>query len=582
MSLFQGNGGQISPLPVNRTIVEKVAPPEITKNVRAMFESGNLPDRHEVKKINAMLDMPREPSEYEMKMAERQEGLARSNENISTEAVEVQKGSTKSLLSQWNQKGAEEFHIERKAIKIAESDGKVFESQPVVRSDVVRCDEYTPDDQEVQKGTTQNLLKQWSVKGTEEFKQERKPIKIAECQGQVLENTPIKRHDVVNSNTDYVVEGAEVQKGTTKNLLSQWKNKGDEEFVQERKPINLAECQGQVLESTPIKRLDVVNSNTDYVVEGAEVQKGTTKNLLSQWKNKGDEEFVQERRPINLAECQGQVLESTPIKRHDVVNSNTDYVVEGAEVQKGTTKNLLSQWKNKGDEEFVQKRKPINLAECQGQVLESTPIKRHDVVNSNTDYVVEGAEVQKGTTKNLLSQWKNKGEEEFVHERKPINLAECQGQVLESIPIKRHDVVNSSSDYVVEGTEVEKGTTKNLLSQWKHKGGEEFVHERKPINIAECQGQVLESTPIKRHDVVNSSNEYIVEGAEVEKGTTKNLLSQWKHKGEEEFRAEKKPICLIENENSGSVVESQPSVRTDVTREEDNTEEVRICAHQCF
>ena len=46
-ALFEG-GGNVSPIPVNRQVVEKVAPPAITKNVCAMFETGQIQDRHEV------------------------------------------------------------------------------------------------------------------------------------------------------------------------------------------------------------------------------------------------------------------------------------------------------------------------------------------------------------------------------------------------------------------------------------------------------------------------------------------------------------------------------------------------------
>jgi len=46
------SGDSVSPssMVVNRQHVEKVAPPEITKNVRRMFESGEIADRHQVPK----------------------------------------------------------------------------------------------------------------------------------------------------------------------------------------------------------------------------------------------------------------------------------------------------------------------------------------------------------------------------------------------------------------------------------------------------------------------------------------------------------------------------------------------------
>jgi hypothetical protein len=55
--------------------------------------------------------------------------------------VQVQEGLTKSLLSQWQAKGNQEFRSERRPIILAEAEGVVLESQPCPqRPDVVRED----------------------------------------------------------------------------------------------------------------------------------------------------------------------------------------------------------------------------------------------------------------------------------------------------------------------------------------------------------------------------------------------------------------------------------------------------------
>jgi len=560
--------GSTSPVPVNRQVVEKVAPPEITKNVRAMFESGQMAERHQVKKtVVPKLDI----SEVDAGVFEstpeplKIEGLVRSADQF--EVMEVQKGTTKSLLSQWNKKGNEEFRSEKKMINIVEGDGKILESTPVKRSDVVSSEAAsTPEVREVKQGATKNLLSQWQTKGSEEFRSDKKVINLQEAEGKVLESTPIKRTDVVRSD-EYVAEGTEVQKGTTRNLLDQWKTKGSEEFKTERRPINLTEAEGKVLENEPVRRTDVVNSDCSLVSDGPGVEKGTTKNLLNQWKTKGQEEFKTDRKPIIIAEVEGQVVENEPEKRLDVVNSQTS-ITDGTEVQKGTTKNLLNQWKVKGTEEFKVEKKLINLMEAQGQIVENEPVRRTDVVNANNSDAPDGTEVEKGMTKNLLNQWKVKGTEEFKVDRKPITISEDQGQITENEPVKRTDVVNSNSTVASEGSEVERGTTKNLLNQWKIKGTEEFKSERKPIVISEDQGQVIENEPTKRTDVVNANSEVVPEGSEVQKGTTKSLLSQWKQKGTEEFKSERKSIIIVEDD--GKVVENEPEPpRSDVVRQDD-------------
>jgi hypothetical protein len=63
------------------------------------------------------------------------------------------------------------------------------------------------------------------------------------------------------------------------------------------------------------------------------------------------------------------------------------------------------------------------VAEGEGTVAESEPVRREDVVRAD-DIYSEGDTIQQGTTRNLLSQWKNKGTEEFQPQRKSIIIAD--------------------------------------------------------------------------------------------------------------------------------------------------------------
>src|SRR6218665_1803841 len=616
------------PTPVNREPIEKVAPPEIKKKVRNMFETGKLTDLHESSKTEdetyevlpgsgvfenvpvriegvvresdlneegegvqrgttkSLLDhwktkmtgddnvkvSPNRPvfvTEAEGKVVEstpiHRDDVVRE-EDLDWDAAHIEKGLTKSLLSQWSTIGSTEFKSPKKRINDANAEGKVLERKPIRRNDVIREDDVIAESELVQKGTTRGLLSQWSVKGTEETRTERKPIRIAEGEGRVSENEPIKRKDVVREE-DVSLEGEQVEKGFTKSLLSQWKSKDKEVFRVEKRVINVAEDDGRVVESQPIRRDDVVRASDNDDIEA--VQKGTTKSLLAQWKTKATDDYKPGlKRPINIADAEGKVLENEPIQRSDVVREG-DIALEGEQVQKGTTRTLLNQWQNKR-EEFKKDKTPIVVAEAEGTVAENVPTRRDDVVREN-DVEAEGERIQRGTTKALLSQWQNK-RDDFRKDKTPIILDEAEGTIAENDPIKRTDVVREE-DFHAEGEVVQRGTTKSLLSQWKFKGSQEFVAERKPIDIAEGEGKVSENEPVQRSDVVHEYDNN-VEDEEVQKGILKSLREQGKKKESEEFKIAKRNIVI--NEDEGRVVENEPQIRDDVVRENELDAEVQV------
>jgi len=391
---------------------------------------------------------------------------------------QVQRGITKNLRAQWMTKGSEEYRTEKQPIVVAEGEGKVAENEPIRRPDVVHSDDVCDAGEFVQRGTTKSLLSRWSKPETNERVIERRPVVVAEDEGRILESEPTRRTDVVHAD-DLDVEADVVQKGTTRSLLSQWKCKGTEEYKTERKVINVAEDEGKIIENEPVRRSDVVHAD-DAFLEQDQVQRGMTKSLMTQWSKKGTEEFQVERKPIVLAEAEGKIAESEPIRRDDVIHCD-DVDISGESVSRGMTRNLLSQWAVKGSEEFVVERKPIVVAEGEGRVAENEPTARSDVVRAD-DWPVEGEQVQSGMAKSLVSQWKHKGQEEFRVERKPIIVAEVEGQIVENEPTVRSDVVRSD-EMSTEGETIKRGITKSLLTQWKTKGSKEYKPQRKSIII---------------------------------------------------------------------------------------------------
>lgn len=97
-------------------------------------------------------------------------------------------------------KGTEEFKVERKAIVIAEDDGKVVENSPQrPRDDVVRED-YTENTAELpSRGQARLLTEKWAAP-REEGPKELRPIRLVEgdvTEPSVVENEPAVRTDVI-------------------------------------------------------------------------------------------------------------------------------------------------------------------------------------------------------------------------------------------------------------------------------------------------------------------------------------------------------------------------------------------------
>jgi len=477
---------------------------------------------------------------------------------------DVQSGITRSLLSQWNSKGAEESWVDRKPIILNEAEGKVAESEPSRhRDDVAREDLDSVDTEQIMRGTTKSLRCQWQCKASEEFKANRRPIVLAEAEGTVSENQPEAPRSDITRETDAEPEGDQVQKGTTRSLLSQWKSKGSEEFRAEKRPIVLAEGDDCVAENDPIQRSDVVHGYT--AVDDATVERGTTKSMLTQWKSKGSEPFKAERKQIVIAEDEGRVSESEPVRREGIVRATDEAASEADMQMKGYTKSMLMQWKNKPNEEVRIEKRKIVMAEDEGAVAESTPTVREDVVRGGHDVELANEQVQKGFTRDLRAQWMTKGSEKFERERQPIVVAEGEGTVSENEPVRRSDVVHC--DDLEPGDEVQSGITSSLRAQWLTKGSEQFQKERKTIVIAEDEGSVAENEPVTRSDVVHSDDRN--SGDQIQRGMTKNLRAQWLSKGSEEPRTASQRLPIVVAEGEGTVAENEPLRRSDVVHSDD-------------
>jgi len=426
--------------------------PEITKSVRNLFESGKITERSVAdpsKKVHTYESLP-EWGIYESKPSQL-EGVIRATDRP-VEGDEIQRGLTSSLLSQWTRIGVDDSSskaVDKPAFHLAfdaAPDAGIFESEPAAVLDgVVRAVDSIHEER-IQRGLTKSLLGQWTNIGKDEPQKGRpqngpmkKPTYEVTPGSGVFENEPTRIEGVVRE-SDATDEVEQIQRGMAKALLSQWQLKGSGEASKPassaKRVITVADAENSVSENEPIRRSDVVHA--DDQVDDLEALRGMAKALLSEWMSKGSvsggssgEAFQATRTAINVAEAENSVSENEPLRRSDVVHADDD--VEGEVIQKGTTKMLLGQWKTIGSEQTSKdKRAVVVVAEEDGSVAENEPMIRNDVVREN-DGENGGDQIQRGTTRSLLSQWKSMQDsssgDTSRKSRTPIVVDEVEGQV---------------------------------------------------------------------------------------------------------------------------------------------------------
>lgn len=391
--------GRLSQEPVNRTQVEKVAAPEIARNVRMMFETGQIQDLHEVKKTVASLDEPTGSGVFENEPVQL-EGVVRSGEYVN-DVEALQKGQTKNLLNQWKDKGKEEFKAEKKPINLAEDEGRMLENEPVRRSDVVR-EEDTDDAKDLpSKGQAKILTQQW-ISRKDDFLKEQKPIKLFENETEpsVVENQPEVRMDVLREDDN--LEEIWLRKGFTKDLAGYWSGP-KEEVRAARDAIDLGqEKDGVIAENQPTKLEGVIRAD-DPAEEVLPIEKGRAKTMVSRWLTM-PEEAAKQPFQLDVNPHEAGVYENEPIQLEGVVKCTAQ--VDDVLGQKGMIKNISGRFLQQ-EEEPRNRKEMIVIDKAEGpSILENDPEPvRADVVRSEYG-VSDEVQVEKGTTKNLVHKWK--------------------------------------------------------------------------------------------------------------------------------------------------------------------------------
>ena len=274
---------------------------------------------------------------------------------------------------------------------------------------------------------------------------------------------------------------------------------------------------------------------------------------------------------------ESSVVENTPVRREDVVRE-ADPVEEVTCLKKGFAKDLAGFWSSpKGDTCAKHVRQPIELPKDDApSVVENNPQRLDGVVRSDDapeDYI----SVEHGHAKMMVNLFQSKKEEVTTKELKlDINFEEPG--IYENDPQEREGIVKSSD--VIDDIKVQKGVIKMITDKFLSKG-ETNLRPREVIKIEPAQGpSVIENNPEPPMADVIRSDAKVDEDLPSLHGMTKTLVHKWKtndlvntktgNNKIDDFEAILKAGMAAES----GVFENQPSIRTDVAREDDEQADI--------
>ncbi|XP_038052838.1 protein-methionine sulfoxide oxidase mical2b-like isoform X2 [Patiria miniata] len=482
-------------------------------------------------------------------------------------------------------------------------DKQVSESEPVLRPDVVRSADSVDD--RVAIAGMRSLRDQFergdsslSSSGKSfDFQGEIRAAKEAEVQatvGQVAESTPVRSEDVIRS--DVKADEVKTSSGGIRSLKDRFE-KGAVSNIEttpvkpviEVRPLedyNPGDSESGVSENTPVVRDDVVRSSEKvddgfFKAGGARslkerFEQGKVSNIEGKPKEKIEisprslEEYGADQDSID----QGGVSENTPAQRDDVVREGKGE--ENPGIKRGAARNLRSLFE-KGEVHNIEEkpRAPLErspksldqLAPSTEGVVENTPEVRADLARETT-VRDEPMNIQTGVSRSLKDRWE-KGEVETAP-MKPKEVVDIkaelrgQGQVAESEPAVREDLVRESSEIPEETS----AGASSLRAQWE---AGEVTHAENRLQKEELSPKRLSSYYDGDQEEVevaaNDKMEEVVEEEQLVQAEEEQAVEQ-QVEAEEEQSAEPEADQEVEAESEQEVeAKGEPLVELDVEQE---------------
>jgi hypothetical protein len=471
--------------------VEKIAIPDITKNVRALFEKGSFEDEHKPKKLLINIRDAPDGGVYENQPTMMEGVVRESDVTHDEEQVYLQAGHTKDVLEKYTRASSDEVPRQRAPIQLAEDDGVILESQPVMRTDVVRESDQADEEIVLERGKARSLRDRFT--NYQEAPKERKVIKLYEddqATPVIVENNPEPvREDIVRSKPED--DNVMIEVGRAKNLKGFFSEQRETQIT--RAPINVAEGQGIILENQPTRRDDVVRETDDCEDrQNTQIETGRAKNMKALWAQKQleDSESSSKPKPAFKLDISGDgpvVLENQPVVRDDVVRG--DPVEEVIPVERGRIRNMAGAFVNREEQPKAPREKIIiERHENEDYVIENEPEQLPgDVVRSSDPNVIQ---VEAGRTRSMTDYWKKAQEEEDAPrdhngDIKPKWLLEIEAAKLQQM--QQPEEEEEYQQYTDEDAEehlsiIPQGKGQSLKQLWAQKMQEE-EEKTKPLEL---------------------------------------------------------------------------------------------------
>jgi len=365
------------------------------------------------------------------------------------------------------------------------AEGKVAESEPVRRSDVVREQDDAGVDELPTKGQTRQMRAQWMTRTSDTAvgrSEPPQPVSLFDddvcIQPSVVENQPTtRRTDVVREEDDVEAEVL-LKRGFARHLAGFWSSPHDQEGTTARETVDLSALRGAgdagVVENQP-RRLDgVVRADDPVEDEWMSIDRGgMARSLATQWSTQRDTESTREpfRMELDVDPNETAVFENEPERLEGVVRSSEP--VREVMGQRGQIRHITMKYAaSPGETPNTSRRPPdmiaIDLAEGP-TVLENEPAAVDPSVVRSVWTDVDDGVPQPGMTRSMLQRWTSQQDlQDADRSTKPAWLADWEttpegSGVFENTPVTRDDVTREE-DYEPEMIPVRQ--TRRTRAMW--------------------------------------------------------------------------------------------------------------------
>jgi len=365
------------------------------------------------------------------------------------------------------------------------AEGKVAESEPVRRSDVVREQDEASVDELPTRGQTKQMRAQWMTINNDTVVRPEPPQLVplfdddASSQPSVVENQPSRRTDVIREEDDMEAEVL-LKRGFARDLAGFWSAPRDQDVTTvPRETVDMAALRSTgdsgVVENQPQRLEGVVRADDPADDESLSIERGLTRSLATQWSTRQDASMTFKqpfRMELDVDPNETAVFENEPQALTGVIRSSEP--VRETMGQRGQIRNITMKYTAASPADTSPRRPPamvaIDLADGPA-VLENEPAAVDpSVVRSVWTDVDEGVP-QPGMTRSMLQRWTSQ-QDLYDAERststKPAWLADWEttpegSGVFENTPVTREDVTREE-DYEPEVIPVRQ--TRRTRAMW--------------------------------------------------------------------------------------------------------------------